>query len=510
MSQVIQYSEADLLYLSKSPLIKKPENLPEWILPEAMKADRERHIRQEKEMKSKHDDEGRQMQAERKFAKSKHEDIILGPPKLSFASSNENGRSIGRHDDLLSLGNVYSGSTSVRHRNGMGGPASKNGALNNIGSTSSAWTSLNKHGRKKDFDRRDDNEGLERLTKQRASASAASPLIPNSTEEFEAWKRMMKASTNSVESPITSGMPAVAHVASQKPVPSLSRAASGSGSSLSARGNVSVDSLFGKRSAAPSVATVAPPVGTPGGTPPRFASPALGLETAAHVAPPTTSSRFSKFFNGLSGPEVSKQPTPSASHTASPKVNNAPAVPSAALDKDAEGFQRVLAMLGRQTPSASASPRVPVTQPSATPIPPGANNANPVAMSTMSSLASPTASVAPPPGLGGHALSNEDASFFRSLIHSDTRPIPPPPGFSTNAMSSMNSPDEFVSNPPGFYNHYPVGPAAPINSVPAPAPPPGFGFQQPPLPYSPGFSPNMYGQSRMSGHPLPDLSRTSH
>ncbi|WBW75306.1 eIF4E-associated protein Eap1 [Schizosaccharomyces osmophilus] len=508
MSQVIQYSEADLLYLSKSPLIKKPENLPEWILPEAMKADRERHIRQEKEMKNKHDDEGRQIQSDRKYAKSKHEDIILGPPKLSFASSNENGRSIGRHEDLLSLGNVYNGSASVRHRNGMPGHASsKNAPLNNMGSTSSAWTSLNKHGRKKDFDRRDDNEGLERLSKQRAGANATSPMIPNTTEEFEVWKRMMKA--NSAEAPITSGMPAVAHVASQKPVPSISRAASGSGSSFSARANVSVDSLFGKRPAVPSVASVAPPVGTPVGTPPRFASPALGLETAAHVAPSTTSSRFSKFFNGLGGPETSKQSTPSVSRTASPKVNNAPAAPSAIHDKDAEGFQRVLAMLGRQTSSASASPKVPMAQSSATSNSPGINHANPGAMFTMSSLASPAASVAPPPGLSSHALSTEDASFFRSLIHSDARPaVPPPPGFSTN---NVGSPDENVSNPlPGLYNHYPMGPAPPMSSVPAPAPPPGFGFQQPPLPYSPGFSPSMYGHPRMSGHPLPDLSKTTH
>ncbi|EPX71985.1 uncharacterized protein SOCG_03919 [Schizosaccharomyces octosporus yFS286] len=507
MSQVIQYSEADLLYLSKSPLIKKPENLPEWILPEAMKADRERHIRQEKEMKSKHDDEGRQMQSDRKYAKSKHEDIILGPPKLSFASSNENGRSIGRHDDLLSLGNVYNGS-AVRHRNGVPGPVpTKNASLNNIASTSSPWTSLNKHGRKKDFDRRDDNEGLDRLSKQRASANPTSPMIPNSTEEFEAWKRMMKA--NTAETPVISGMPAVAHVASQKPVPSLSRAASGSGTSFSARANVSVDSLFGKRPVAPSVTSVAPPIGTPGGTPPRFASPALGLETAAHVAPSTTSSRFSKFFNGLGGPETSKQSTPSVSHSASPKVNNAPTAPSAIHDKDAEGFQRVLAMLGRQTSSASASPRVPAVQPSTMSNSPTVNHGNPGAMFTMSSLTSPAASVAPPPGLSSHALSTEDASFFRSLIHSDARPaVPPPPGFST---SSVASPDKGVSNPPpGLYNHYPMGPVPPMSSVPAPAPPPGFGFQQPPLPYSPGFSPSMYAQPRMSGHPLPDLSKTSH
>ncbi|CAA20657.1 eIF4E-associated protein Eap1 [Schizosaccharomyces pombe] len=497
MSQVIQYSEADLLYLSKSPLIKKPENLPEWILPEAMKADRERHIRQEKEMK-RHDDDGRQYQSDRKFAKSKHDDIILGPPKLSFASSNENGRSVGRHDDLLSLGNVYNGVASLRYRNGAS--VSRSSSIGHSGSTA-PWSSVGRHNRKKDNEHRDEMEGLEKVMKQRAGNTG--PLVANSTEEFEAWKRMMKASSGEAGAGnvITPGVTSTTGAPSGKA--SLSRAASNS--STSARAGISVDSLFGKRSAAQAMATVVPSVSTPGGTPPRFASPALTVESMVHAAPSTTtSSRFSKFFNGLAGPETSKTSTPNMSNNPSPRVANTvvspapiPTIGSATIDKDAEGFQRVLAMLGRQASSTTGSPKVALSQMPQVNVNPSNQD---LASVKQPSGFSPPSAVAPPPGLGNHNFSNDDSSFFRSLMTSDTRSVPPPPGFSTNAPKAVKSPE--ISAPPGLYRGLSSGASIP-------SAPPGFGYQQPSFPYSPGFPPSAYNQNR-TGYGFPDTSRPPH
>ncbi|EEB09114.1 hypothetical protein SJAG_04291 [Schizosaccharomyces japonicus yFS275] len=469
MAEVLQYTVEDLVYLSKSSLVKKPNDIPEWILPEVIKADRERHFRQEKEYK-KNDDDSKQF--ERKYAKSRHDDIVLGPPKLSFASSSENGRTVNKSDDALSAGGGTYTPPGSRFRGATTGSRLGTNNGNGVG----AWMNVNKHTSRRRANDHEKRETLEKTHKSRTSGSGAAPSA-HSLEEFEAWKKMMKGQNvaggtgpgkKAPLSKMGSGAVSVASTAPNSgvstPVPSAARP-----------GLVSVDSMFGKWLNGQNASTNATPLNSP----PRYGSPALSVDSTAVPGPSAMpASRFSKFFNGLNVPGSatnSKPGTPVVSQPASPRVAPKAAAPPSKgpreqgneqTEKDAEGFQRILAMLGRQSNSVSNSPLV--------------NNAQ-------LAPAAP-ANIAPPPGLGGHTLSSEDVMFFRSLMTAESKVPPPPPGFANNApvyspygkaapiqspgVYGRNMPDSgMVYAPPGFSN-------ATQSNTSTPFSPPGYAQRQ--------------------------------